>query len=126
MTSTREILYFKDYFLDFYDEQSVEVQKKIDWTLELIREFRLVPEQYLTSQEGAPGLYEVRIQFGGRIFRVFCIFEEGNLIILFHGFEKKTQKTPKKEIERAIRIQKEYFDEKKKGKITNLLRRASG
>ncbi len=109
MNRTRDILYFKDYFLDFYEEQSIDVQKKFDWTLDLIREFRLVPRQYLSSLEGSPGLYEVRVTFGGRIFRVFCIFEEGNLIVLFHGFEKKTQKTPSREIQRAVQIQREYL-----------------
>lgn len=124
MNRTRDILYFKDYFLDFYEEQSIDVQKKFDWTLDLIREFRLVPRQYLSSLEGSPGLYEVRVTFGGRIFRVFCIFEEGNLIVLFHGFEKKTQKTPSREIQRAVQIQREIYDQKKKGKIADFLRRA--
>ncbi len=65
---------------------------------------------------GTDGLYEVRIEFGSNIFRVFCCFDEGNIIVLFNGFQKKTQKTPQSEIDRALRIKKEYFDEKLKNK----------
>jgi phage-related protein/DNA-binding XRE family transcriptional regulator len=117
MNRTRDILYFKDYFLDFYEEQSIDVQKKFDWTLDLIREFRLVPEQYLSSLEGAPGLYEVRVTFGGRIFRVFCIFEEGNLIVLFHGFEKKTQKTPPEKLNERFKFNENIMIKRKKVKL---------
>jgi len=123
---TREIFYFKDYFLEFYGEQAIEIQKKIDWTFDFIREFQRIPEQYLKHVEGTDGLYEIRIMFGGRIFRVFCCFEAGNLIILFHGFEKKSQKTPSREIERAMRIRQEYYNEKQTGEITDFLRRAPG
>ncbi len=49
------------------------------------------------------------------IFRIFCCFDEGKLVILFNGFQKKTQKTPLREIEKATSIMKEYFELKKKG-----------
>jgi phage-related protein len=45
---------------------------------------------------------------------VFSFFDEGNLVILLNGFQKKTQKTPKNEIELAEKLKKEYFDEKAK------------
>ena len=63
---------------------------------------------------GTAGLWEIRTQVGNNIYRVFCCFDKGNLVILFSGFQKKTQKTPKKEIEKAQRLKKEYFDEKTK------------
>ncbi len=124
MAGIRDIVYLRNYFLDFYEAQIPAVQKKIDWTLDVIREFRIVPEQYLDSMEGYPGMFNVRVAFGGRIFRAFCLFDEGNLVVLLHGFEKKTQTTPRRELDRALRIQREYYDAKKTGEIANHLRRA--
>jgi phage-related protein len=64
---------------------------------------------------GYDGLFAIRIEFESNIFRIFCCFDKGNLVVLFNGFHKKSQKTPKKEIEKALRIMEEYFDFKKKG-----------
>ena len=58
------------------------------------------------------GLYEIRVQQGSDIFRIFCFFDQGKLIILANGFQKKTQKTPKNEIEFALKIKKEYENER--------------
>ncbi len=63
---------------------------------------------------GYEGLFEIRIEIGSNIYRVFCCFDEGNLVVLFNGFQKKTQKTPKKEIEKAMQIKNEYFKLKQK------------
>ena len=63
---------------------------------------------------GPEGLYEIRIEFQGNIYRIFCCFDEGQIIVLFNGFQKKSQKTPAGEIERALKIMTEYFDEKQK------------
>ena len=71
-----------------------------------------MPITILKSIEGKKGLFEKRIEFGGDIFRVFCCFDEGSLVILFNGFQKKTQKTPSGEIEKAERLMKEYFESK--------------
>lgn len=62
------------------------------------------------------GLYELRVEVEGIIYRVFFIFDEGNIVVLFHGFKKKTQKTPIKEIEKAIKIKKEYYADKQQSK----------
>ena len=71
-----------------------------------------MPVTILKSIEGKKGLFEIRIEFGGDIFRVFCCFDEGSLVILFNGFQKKTQKTPSGEIEKAEKLMKEYFESK--------------
>lgn len=71
-----------------------------------------LPITILKSIEGKKGLFEIRVEFGGDIFRVFCCFDEGSLVILFNGFQKKTQKTPSGEIEKAERLMKEYFESK--------------
>ena len=71
-----------------------------------------LPVTILKSIEGKKGLFEIRVEFGGDIFRVFCCFDEGSLVILFNGFQKKTQKTPSGEIDKAERLMKEYFESK--------------
>lgn len=70
----------------------------------LIEELQQVPEIYLKHLEGTNGLYEIRVQQGSDIFRIFCFFDEGQIVVLSNGFQKKTQKTPKQEISRAIKI----------------------
>lgn len=71
-----------------------------------------VPAKYFKYIEDSTGLYEIRVEFGGKIFRVFSFFDKGRLVILINSFQKKSQQTPKKEIERAEKLKKQYFDEK--------------
>ena len=108
----RKIVFYKSYFEDFFVLLNDKVKSKIIWTLELIEEIEKVPETYLKHIENTNGLYEVRIQKGNDIYRIFCFFDKGNLIILTNGFQKKTQKTPRKEIDKALRIKQEYEQEK--------------
>lgn len=110
----RIILYYKRYYLDFFEQLPLTTQKKFNWTLLLISTVERVPSQYFEHLTNTTGLYEIRVESGSNIYRVFCFFDKGNLIILTNGFHKKTQKTPKKEIERAERIKQEYFNEKAK------------
>jgi phage-related protein len=88
------------------------VRDKIIWTFDLIEELERIPETYLKHLENTDGLFEIRVQQGSDIFRIFCFFDEGKLVVLANGFQKKTQKTPKKEIERALKIKAEYESEK--------------
>jgi phage-related protein len=67
----------------------------------------------MKSIEGVKGLYEIRIEYNSNIYRVFCCFDKGDLVVLFNAFQKKTQKTPSGEIERAERLMNEYFESKK-------------
>jgi len=108
----RNVCYYKNYYLDFFNKQKLEVRKKFNWTLHLISTVDRIPEKYFKHMTGTNGIYEIRVEVGNDIFRVFCFFDEGNLIILTNGFQKKTQKTPKKEIELAEKLKKEYYDEK--------------
>ena len=112
MDYERDIIAYKNYFLDFYENLPENVQSKIEWTLQLIRVTRQVPEKYFKHIEGTRGLYEVRVEIGSNIYRIFSFFEKGNLVILGNGFQKKTQKTPKQEIIKALKIMEEYQDEK--------------
>ncbi len=93
-------------------KQSKKVKAKIVWTLELVEDLKRVPETYLKHIANTDGLYEIRIQQGSDIFRIFCFFDQGKLVVLANGFQKKTQKTPKKEIELALKIKAEYENEK--------------
>ncbi len=108
----RQITFFKDYFQSFFDKQSKKVRAKIVWTFDLVEDLRRVPETYLKHIENTDGLYEIRFQLGSDIFRIFCFFDQGQLVVLMNGFQKKTQKTPKKEIELALKIKAEYENEK--------------
>lgn len=106
----RNIGLYENYFKDFYSKQSLIVRKKIDWTLMMLRTTRYVHEKFLKHLTNTDGLLELRISADNGIFRIFCFFDDGNLIILLGGFQKKTQKTPKSEIKKAERLKKEYYE----------------
>ena len=109
----RTVIFYKGYFEQFFLRQRDKVKAKIIWTLELLEEVDRVPETYLKHLEGTEGLYEIRVQLASDIFRIFCFFDEGKLVVLANGFQKKSQKTPKAEIEKALKIKQEYEHEKK-------------
>ena len=109
----RQIIFYGDYFTDFYQELDLKVKEKIKHVLELVKQVDRVPEKFLSPMTGSAGLFEIRIEYQSNIYRIFCCFDEGKLVVLFNGFQKKTQKTPKKEIERAMKLKKEYFELKK-------------
>ena len=108
----RNIFYYEDYYLDFFEKLKPDVQKKFNWTLQLIATIDRVPEKYFKHMTGSSGIFEVRVEVGSDIFRVFSFFDKGQLIILVNGFQKKAQKTPKGELELAEKLKKQYFDEK--------------
>jgi phage-related protein len=107
----RRIVFYKSYFQDFYDAQTEKVRLKIDFVLDLIQVLDKIPEKFFKHMENTDGLYEIRIKVGSNIFRIFSFFDEGNLVIAINGFQKKTDKTPKNEIERALKIKENYFKE---------------
>ena len=110
----RNIYYYRNYYLDFYSTLNPEVRRKFNWTLQLISEIKRVPEKYFSHITGSSGLFEIRVEVGSNIYRVFSFFDEGKLVVLVNGFIKKTPKTPKIEIELAEKLKKQYFDEKDK------------
>ena len=112
MDRKREILFFEQYFLDFAGELPQKVRDKITYVLYLITVSERIPIKFFKHIEGTDGLFEIRIEFESNIYRVFCCFDEGRLVVLFNGFQKKAQKTPHSEIEKALRIMKDYFKSK--------------
>ena len=112
----REVITYKDYFEEFFKKQSRKVQDKIIKVLDILETVERVPITYLKYIEGTNGLFEVRVQLASDIFRIFWSFDGNRLVVLFSGFQKKTQKTPSKEIDRAVRIMNEYFHYKNDNK----------
>lgn len=110
----RDIFYYQNYYLEFFEKLKPEVKKKFNWTLQLIATIDKVPEKYFKHMTGSTGIFEIRVEVGSDIYRVFSFFDKGQLIILVNGFQKKSQKTPKNELELAEKLKKQYFDEKDK------------
>lgn len=108
----RRVIVFEDHFKEFKKTLNRDTLKKLYQVLTLIMVVEVVPEKFLQAIEGRKGLYEIRIEQGRNIYRVFCCFDEGNLIILFNGFQKKTQKTPIRQLEKAEALMKRYFEKK--------------
>lgn len=112
MEQIRQIIFFKNYFLDFFNDQPENVKEKIDYVLYIIRVAERIPKKFFEHITGSDGLYEIRVEFQGNIYRVFCCFDEGKIVVLFNGFQKKSQKTPQAEIEKALKVKDEYFKTK--------------
>lgn len=112
MDKIRQIILFKTYFKEFYVAQSQMVRDKINYVLRLVETQKIIPKKFFRIIEGTNGIYEIRVESEGNIYRVFCCMDEGALVVLFHGFQKKSQKTPPKEIKRAETIMKEYYKSK--------------
>lgn len=92
----REVITYKHHFDEFFKAQTPRVRDKIIKVLDLIEQVERIPTTYLKYIEGTNGLFEVRVQLGNNIFRVFCFFDGNKLVVLLTGFQKKTQKTPAK------------------------------
>ncbi len=108
----REVIFYGDYFWIFYQGLDKKTKLKVDWTINLLETVKQIPEKYFKHLKNTDGLYEIRVEFESNIYRIFSFFDESNLIVTLNGFQKKTNKTPKSEIEKAHKIKKEYFNEK--------------
>lgn len=111
----RKIIFFENHFIEFYQNLDNKVKGKIQYVLELIKQVKWIPKKFFDHLSGTEGIYEIRIEYQSNIYRIFCCFDEDKLIVLFNGFQKKKQKTPKKEIEKAKRLKKKYFRIKNQG-----------
>jgi len=108
----REVIAYKDSFVNFYKSQDLKIQEKIEYVLDLVRFERQVPKKFYKLLENTDGIWEVRVITTFKSIRILCFQDEGNLVVLTSCFLKKTQKTPKKEIDKAEKLKKEYFTEK--------------
>ena len=112
MDRIRTIKLFKNYYKDFYVAQTQTVRDKINFVLKVVETQRIIPKKFFRIIEGSDGIYEIKVEIESNIYRIFCCMDGGAVVVLFHGFQKKTQKTPMKEIKRAEAIKKEYFKSK--------------
>ena len=106
----RKIRTYGGYFESFMQKLPVNAQEKIQYGLLILKTQERLSVKYVKLIKD--GLFELRIEYAGNIYRVFFIFDEGNIVVLFNGFQKKTQKTPDREIDKAIRIKNEYYADK--------------
>ncbi len=113
MEKKRQLIYFKNYYKDFFSIQTERVKDKIDYVLYLVSIADRIPKKFFQYIVGTDGLFEIRIEVESNIYRIFCCFDDGKIVVLFNGFQKKSRKTPKKEIDKALRIKDEYFEFKK-------------
>ncbi len=107
----RKLVAYKHYFKEFIDKLSSSEQKKVAYALEMLKTQERLSVKFVKLI--VDGLYELRIASNGNIYRLFFIFDNGNIVVLFNGFQKKTQKTPKKEIDKALNLKKEYYETKR-------------
>ena len=107
----RTIITFGNYFDDFLKSLSEKEREKVDYGLVLLKTQDRLPVKFVKHIK--EGLYELRTEYNGNIYRVFFIFDDGNIVVLFNGFQKKTQKTPENEIELAIKIKESYYADKR-------------
>ena len=112
MPVPRKITFYKQHFMEFYTAQTEVVRRKINQVLKLVETQEHIPQKFFRPIETVGGLFEIRVEMGSNIYRIFCCFDKGNLVVLFHGFQKKSQKTPPDQIARAERLKEEYFSEK--------------
>lgn len=109
----RQIIFFGDYFFSLYNKQTQRIKDKINRTLGLVRDLKIIPVKFLKHIEGTD-IYEIRVRCGKNIFRIFCFFDKKNLVVILNGFQKKSQKTPVNEITIALKLKKKYYEEQKK------------
>lgn len=108
----RKIIAYKSYFKDFFYGLDKPTQEKVLYVLMLLRTQDRLPTKFIKSIDD--GLYELRIEYNSNIYRIFFVFDEGRIVVLFNCFQKKTQKTPKSEIRKAIKLKDEYYASKDK------------
>lgn len=101
---------YKDFFWEFYNPLPQKVKDKVDYVLQIIISVQRISTKFFKHLED--GIYEIRIESGSNIYRIFTFFDDNKLVILLHGFHKKTQKTPRKEIERAKQLRRQYYEDK--------------
>lgn len=108
----RRVVVFEDHFIKFRKQLDREALKKTYQVLTLIMVMKVVPEKFLKAITGSKGLYEIRIESENGIYRIFCCFDEESIVVLFNGFQKKSQRTPKEQIDKAETLMKKYYKSK--------------
>lgn len=108
----RRLIVFEEHFKNFRRTLDREALKKLYQVMTLIMRVEVVPTKFLQAIKGRKGLFEIRLEYENNIYRVFCCFDEGNIVVLFNGFQKKTQKTPSDVLDKVEALMKKYFAQK--------------
>ena len=111
----KRIIAYKKYYQEFMKDLSDSERLKIMRSLLLFETEDKIPRHYISYIRN--GLYEFRVTYGNKEFRLFFIYDGENIVVLFNCYTKKSQKAPKKEINKAIKLMEEYYDEKKRDNI---------
>ena len=106
----RKIRTYGGYFESFMAKLTEKEQEKVEYGLLLLKTQGRLPKEFVKFVRD--GIYELRTEYNRNIYRVFFIFDDGEIVVLFNGFQKKTQKTPQGEIEKAIKIKMAYYADK--------------
>lgn len=109
----RCIIIYGKYFWEFYNLLDSKIQEKIDWVFNLVKFANIIPQKYFKHLANTDGLFEIRVEYESNIYRMLCFFDDDNLVVLVNAFQKKSQKTPKKELELAKKLKAQYFIDKK-------------
>lgn len=111
----RRIIAYRNYYKDFFESLNEDTQEKILYGMLLLKTQERLPSKFVKPIRD--GLFELRIEWQGNIYRIFFCFDEGQVVVLFNGFQKKSQKTPTKEINKALKLKAEYEEREKQGDI---------
>lgn len=111
MREERKIKVYGRHFIDFYERLDDGAKDKIDYVLDMLKTQKRVHVKFVKHIR--EGIFEIRAEHCSNIYRVFFIFDNGNIVVLFNGFQKKSQKTPEKEIRQAIKLKEEYYGNNK-------------
>ena len=111
MKVERTISAYKNYFRDFISSLSEAEARKVFYIIDMLKTQERVNAKFVKYL--CDEIFELRAEHGGNIFRVFFIFDNGNVVMLFNGFQKKSQKAPQSEINKAIQLKKEYYAAKR-------------
>jgi phage-related protein len=95
---------------EFLDSLDGKVAQKITWVLSLLEDLDNIPSLYFKKLAGTDGIWECRIKYGSNIYRIFCFMLKDSNVVLTHGFIKKTQRTPKNEIEKAEKYKNDFIE----------------
>ena len=106
----RKIDTYKNYFLDFISSLDESAARKVYYSIDILKTQQRISKKF--AEHIREGVYELKAEYEGNIYRVFFCFDEGHVVILFNGFQKKTQKAPESEIQKAIQLKNEYYASK--------------
>jgi len=106
----RKVIAFGNYYNEFIKTLNDKEVFKLKYIISLLETSDRMPVKFMKYIRDE--LYELRMEYDSNIYRLFFIFDKGSIVVLFNGFQKKTQKTPENEINKALKIKEAYYEYK--------------